>query len=202
MEVHVVTADRWADLVALFERKGPRGGIPIPGHCWCQAWRDQESPDGPKANFKAATVDQDRHPGLIAYLDGRPVGWIAVAPRPDHAKLERSRKYGPGPDDHDVFAITCFYVDRDFRGTGVASALLDAAITYARNAGAQALDAFPKASLAPHTLANRRAEENDSFMGRRASYEARGFTILRDTGARLVMHLILSPTNPLSGEVG
>ncbi len=46
VEVHVVTPDRWNDLVQLFERKGPRGGVPIPGHCWCMLWRDEQGPAG------------------------------------------------------------------------------------------------------------------------------------------------------------
>ncbi|WP_442914462.1 GNAT family N-acetyltransferase [Kribbella sp. NBC_01484] len=94
------------------------------------------------------------------------------------AGLNGLRQYGPTPGDHDVFAVTCFYVDREARGTGVASALLDAAIDHARQQGAVALDAFPKTNLAPHAQASRRAEENDSWMGRRASYEARGFVTI------------------------
>lgn len=185
----MVNADRWSDLVQLFERKGPRGGVPIPGHCWCMLWREKhESLAGRKAGLKAA-VDGDHSPGLVAYVDGRPVGWVAVAPREDHVRLEQSRKYGPQPEDEGVFAVTCLYVDRDVRGTGVASALLDAAIAHARESGATALDAFPKTNLAPHALSNRRAEENDSWMGRRASYESRGFVTIRDAGARTVMRL-------------
>ena len=194
VEVHVVTPDRWNDLVQLFERKGPRGGVPIPGHCWCMLWREEQGPaDRRKAALKA-TIDQGRYPGLVAYIDDRPVGWVAVAPREDQSRLERSRQYGPTtPGDHNVFAVTCFYVDRDVRGTGVARALLDAAIDHAREQRAIALDAFPKTSLAPHAQASRRAEENDSWMGRLASYEARGFVKIRVAGARTVMRLTFNP---------
>lgn len=136
VDVHVVTPDRWNDLVQLFERKGPRGGVPIPGHCWCMLWRDEQGPTNLRKAALKATVDQGRYPGLVAYVDGRPVGWVAVAPREDHSRLERSRQYGPTPGDHDVFAVTCLYVDRDIRGAGVASALLDAATMPERRAPA------------------------------------------------------------------
>jgi len=36
-EIHPVTPERWPDMVALFERRGPRGGhrnVPAYG-CWC-----------------------------------------------------------------------------------------------------------------------------------------------------------------------
>ncbi|MFC7621333.1 GNAT family N-acetyltransferase [Microlunatus sp. GCM10028923] len=192
VEVHPVTADRWDDLVEFFERKGPRGGTPIPGHCWCMAWRDES--DRPRPERKAAlkaSVDDGRPVGLLAYVDGRAVGWVAVSARADQPRLERSRQYGPEPGDADVFTITCFYVQPEDRGSGIASALLDAAIDEARRSGASAVDAFPKAEDAPHTSTSRRAEENYHWMGRRSSYEARGFTALREPGKRLVMRLQL-----------
>lgn len=189
LEIHPVTASRWDDLVELFERRGPRGGVPMPGSCWCMAWREEQ---GPRPRRKAAmkdAVDQDRQVGLLAYAAGRPVGWVAVSPRGDQPRLERSRNYGPLPGDEKVFAITCFYVEPDRRGTGLATALLDAAIEYARSSGASAVDAFPKAGVAPHVAASRRAEENYSWMGRLASYESRGFVTIREPGKRLVMRL-------------
>nr|WP_272944121.1 GNAT family N-acetyltransferase [Actinopolymorpha alba] len=91
--------------------------------------------------------------------------------------------------DRGVFAVTCFYVDRDARGTGVSSALLDAAIEYARASGATAVDAFPKVNIPQHALTDRRAEENANWMGRRQSFEARGFVTIRDTGKRAVLRL-------------
>ena len=50
-------------------------------------------------------------PGLIGYLDGRPVGWISLGPREDYAKLKRSPVMKP-VDDKPVWSIVCFYVDR------------------------------------------------------------------------------------------
>ena len=38
VDVHVVTPDRWGDVVDLFERPGPRGGTPQTNGCWCQFW--------------------------------------------------------------------------------------------------------------------------------------------------------------------
>lgn len=189
--VFPVTPGRWVDVVDLFERKGPRGGTPIPGSCWCACWQEEQGrPTLRKAAFKAG-IDAGRTPGLIAYLDGRVVGWVAVAPREDYSRLERSRQYGPNPGDGNVYAVTCFYVDRDARGAGVATALLDAAIAYARDAGAAALDAFPKLDIAPHATGNRRAQENYNWMGRLESYETRGFEPIRRSNKRAVMRLTL-----------
>ncbi len=74
----------------------------------------------------------------------------------------------------------------------MATALLNAAIDYSRDCGATALDAFPKADDAPHVGSTRRAEENYNWMGRRGSYESRGFVTIREPGKRLVMRLRLA----------
>jgi GNAT superfamily N-acetyltransferase len=187
--IHPVTPDRWDDLVGLFERKGPRGGTPVPGHCWCMYGRAEQGNRPARKSALKTCVDDGRIPGMIAYAGGRPIGWVAVAPREDNSRLERSRQYGPCPGDRGVFAVTCFYVDRDARGMGVSSALLDAAIDFARASGATAVDAFPKVDAAQHVLTDRRAEENYSWMGRCESFEARGFVTIRDTGKRAVMRL-------------
>ena len=189
VEIYPVSPERWDDLVELFERKGPRGGTPIPGSCWCMEWREEQGYASiRKAAFKAG-VDAGRVPGLIAYSEGRAVAWVAIAPREEYERLERSRYYGPEPGDAGVFALTCFYVELGLRSTGVSGELLDAAIEYARTAGATAVDAFPKLEVAPHVLASRRAEENYSWMGRRQSFESRGFVAVRSTGKRAVLRL-------------
>jgi hypothetical protein len=39
LEIQPVTADRWPDLVDLFERPGPRGSWPRTSACYCMFWR-------------------------------------------------------------------------------------------------------------------------------------------------------------------
>ncbi|HLT60431.1 MAG TPA: GNAT family N-acetyltransferase [Microlunatus sp.] len=152
------------------------------------AWRDEWYQPTPvrKAALRAE-IEDGRPVGLLAYRAGTSVGWVAVSARVDRPRLERSRRYGPEPGDEDVFAITCCYVPPEHRGSGVASTLLDAAIEYAREVGATAVDAFPKVESPPHTKDSRRAEENDSWMGRRSSYQVRGFKAIREPGKRVVM---------------
>jgi hypothetical protein len=43
LEIVGATADRWADLVDLFERRGPRGAWPRTSACYCMFWRLQPS---------------------------------------------------------------------------------------------------------------------------------------------------------------
>ena len=56
-------------------------------------------------------------PGLLAYQDGQPVGWVAVAPRSEFTRVVRSRATPP-VDDEPVWVIPCVTVRRTHRGQG------------------------------------------------------------------------------------
>ena len=94
LTIEPVTPDRWDDLVTLF---GPRGAV---AGCWCMWWRlsakewESKAYDGNRRSMKEL-VDAGERPGLLAYRDGEPVGWVSVAPREQFPRIERSRVLGP-----------------------------------------------------------------------------------------------------------
>jgi hypothetical protein len=103
LDIRPVTADRWDDLVELF---GPRGAV---AGCWCMWWRlsakewEQKAYEGNRRSMRKL-VDAGERPGLLAYRDGVPVGWVSVAPREEFSRIERSRVLGP-IDDVDVVEL-------------------------------------------------------------------------------------------------
>jgi GNAT superfamily N-acetyltransferase len=171
LDIRLLTPQRWDDLVALFGDRGAYSG------CWCMWWRlsgrefDANGNAGNREAFRELVSD-DRRPGLLGYLDGSPVGWVSVAPRPQFPRLLRSPLLGPAAeaaDDDAVWSINCFYVDRRHRGTGVATALLDAAVRHAAGGGARYVEAYP---VDPDV---QRRSNADSFTGVSAMFEAAGF---------------------------
>ena len=135
-------ADRWADLVTLF---GPERGAY--GRCWCMWWRVS----GREFNALGGTGRRDAFreragqpppPGLLAYRGDNAVGWVAVAPRDEFARLSRSPLLKP-IDNKSVWAITCLYVAADQRRSGVAQRLIEAAVDFAADRGAPAVEAYP-----------------------------------------------------------
>ena len=89
--------------------------------------------------------------GLVAYLDGEPVGWCAVEPRSAYEGLIRNARVpweGREEDktDDSIWAVTCLFTRVGFRRRGVSRALACAAVDFARERGARAIEAYPMTS--------------------------------------------------------
>ncbi len=140
---HLLTLDRWRDLEKLF---GPRGAC---GGCWCMYWRQtraefvQRKGAGNRRALKKL-VRSGPPPGLLAYVDGEPVGWCAVAPRERYSTLNRSRVLAR-VDEEAVWSVPCFFIARPFRRKGFTTRLLGAAVKFARRNGAKIVEGYPVA---------------------------------------------------------
>ncbi len=125
--------------------------------------------------------------GLVAYLDGAPVGWCAVEPRPAYVGLVRvSRVPWDGRDedrtDQSVWAVTCIFVRAGFRRRGIARALARTAVAHARERGAQALEAYP--------LLTRAGPGDEIQAGTIRMFAAAGMSeVLRPSKRRAVMRI-------------
>lgn len=185
MEILPVTPDRWDDLAELFTRAGPRGGTPATAGCWCMWWRRRTGDAAANRQAMEQLVRQGREPGLLAYQDGQPVGWVSLGPRDGFGQLQRSRIYRPVDQDPAVWCIVCFYVPPGWKRRGVSRALLEAALEHAVSRGAEAVEAY--------------ASEPPDYMGVRTSLEALGFRPLRPAGKRTLMRW-LPPGGPARGS--
>ena len=141
IDMRPLTAPRWPDLVSLF---GPRGAC---GGCWCMTPRlsrsvyEQQKGEGNRRALRRL-LSRGRIPGLLAYLDGRPVGWCSVEPREAFGMLARSRILRP-VDDQSVWSIVCLFVHKDHRGKGLCRALVEGAVRHAARRGARIVEAYP-----------------------------------------------------------
>jgi GNAT superfamily N-acetyltransferase len=133
--------ERWPDLERLFGQRGACGG------CWCMWWRlarsEFERGKGEK-NRRALRriVNEGRVPGILAYADGEPVGWCAVAPRDEYPVLERSRTL-KRVDERPVWSVVCLFITRGHRRRGVSVRLLEAAADHVRRKGGGILEGYP-----------------------------------------------------------
>lgn len=167
------THERWPDVVTLLGGGSERG-------CWCQAWRGSRRGDGSPRDNRSRLEAQVREgsfaPGVIAYLDGVPVGWCGFGPRAAMPRLVGSRTI-PAVDDSPVWSIGCFVVRPGYRRRGVARALLAGAVAYARSRGAPGVEAYP---IDP---AGARVSSTFGFTGFTSMFETAGFRRVLLTGA-------------------
>ncbi len=120
--------------------------------CQCQWWTItnaewQRSSQEERAQLFRDELDAGPPPGLIAYVDGEPAGWVRVGPRTRQRRLARTKNFlahSPEPwDDDTVWAVSCFVVRKEHRGRGLNDRLLAAAVDYAREGGARMIEAYP-----------------------------------------------------------
>lgn len=185
IEVHPVTPERWKDLEALFGPSGAYSG------CWCMWWRvpsKQFSANGNAGNKSAlrGVVRKGEPVGLLAYQDGAPVGWMALAPREAYPRVLRSPALKPksGPQA-EVWSVTCFFIDRAHRRSGVASALLKAAAAHAKKAGASIVEGYP--------VDTAHGKAADLYTGTVELFTRAGYTLHErpPTGRRVIMRRAL-----------
>ena len=188
IEVHPLTPDRWADFEALM---GPRGGAE---GCWCMLWRRSAAAyrdgqgEGNRRAMLARVRDGACPPGLLAYRDGAPAGWISVAPRAEFPRMANSRIVGP-VDDRPVWPVSCFFIKRGLRGKGIATALLTAACGFAASHGAEVIEGYPIDPL------GKRYANAFAWTGLMRVFEKAGFTeVARRSEKRPVMRRELKET--------
>ena len=187
--VRPLTPSRWPDLEALFAAKG----CSVARGCWCMYYRESGKPAQPPGLTQAqarkarlqALATAGPPPGLIAYRGKVPVGWVTLGPRADFAKLRRSPVMKP-VDALPVWSVVCFVVPPEHRHQGVAHALLQAAVAYARQRGARLLEAYPVDKA-------ERGADDWLWHGAKSMYDKAGFAeVARRRPERPVVRLALA----------
>jgi GNAT superfamily N-acetyltransferase len=184
VDCHPLSADRWQDLERLF---GPRGAT---GGCWCMYWRlprkqfTTHKGEGNKRAFQQL-VESGEIVGVLAYAEGQPVGWCAIAPRERYPVLERSRIL-KRVDAVPVWSVVCFFVSKAFRGQRITTTLLRAAIDYAKQRGAGVIEGYP---IEPK---NPRMPDVFAWTGLASAFRQAGFVeVLRRSETRPIMRYVV-----------
>jgi GNAT superfamily N-acetyltransferase len=86
-------------------------------------------------------VLEDTPIGLLGYVENEPVAWCSIAPRSSYRDL--GGLYDPDENSEKVWSLVCFYVSREYRGKGVMTRLMQAAIEHSRQRGATVIEAYP-----------------------------------------------------------
>jgi len=174
IEVVAATPDRWADVVTVLGGNGDKG-------CWCQAPRGRavgygKTQPGVRREALREQLAEEPPAGMLAYVDGEVAGWCGFGPRPNLPRLVRSRTI-PAIDDQPVWSILCFNIRVGYRRQGVAAALLDGVVEYARRSGAPGVEAYP---IDPE---GGRVDVGFGYVGLTPMFEKAGFRRVVETSA-------------------
>ncbi len=173
--VRPATGDRFEDLAAVLRPKHKGASA-----CWCVAYRlpNRAAKSGPEREaYMRGLCESGQPPGVIAYVDEVPAGWCSVSPRSGLSRLVHSRTI-PTVDEQPVWSVVCLVVRAGFRRRGVATAMLEGAVDYARDQGAGIVEGYP--------LDTRGAKISASFayVGTVAMFEGAGFSRVMPTTSK------------------
>ena len=184
----------WDDLQAVFGRGAAARcqcqRIKLGDHDWF-AMPVEERAHRLREETDCGHPEAEGSSGMVAYLDGEPVGWVAVEPRAGYRRLRGSSVPWAGrtedPDDPDVWAIVCFAIRPGYRGRGLTRDLAKAAVEHARAHGARAVEGYPMVPNPGQTVT-----WGEMNVGSRNTFQAAGFReVSRPTKRRVVMRLDL-----------
>jgi GNAT superfamily N-acetyltransferase len=169
-------ATTWPDFAGLVERhNGVWGG------CWCMAFHREGVGGGrtPAQNRsdKECRVREGRAHAALVYDGPTCVGWCQFGSPDELPRIKHRRAYLAGLDTLPDWRITCFFVDRRQRRSGVASTALGGALEQIARLGGGTVESYPEATEG-------RSGVSGSFLhnGTAAMFERHGFERTRRLG--------------------
>lgn len=134
-----LTSEIWDDFETVMGANGGARG------CWCMHWRvpfKEFQPGAGNRNALRARAAQQPSPGLVCYLDGDAVSWVAVGDRSEYPRLQRS-PVTKALDDEPVWVISCLFIRRDHRRQRLQARMISAACAFATAHDQHTVEGFP-----------------------------------------------------------
>ncbi|TDN87739.1 GNAT family N-acetyltransferase [Microbacterium sp. BK668] len=172
IEVRPVTEERIDDWLRFFDRDAFPDN-PDWGSCYCLHPHTGDVAERPWRDVRADMVERLRSGatlGYLAYVDGRPAGWVNASLRSTYRKYPDAEPDGPSPDT--IIGISCFTIAPPYRRHGVSSALLDRVVADGAARGARWIEGYP------HLEDD--GSDSAAFVGPRSMFDARGFVPIEE----------------------
>jgi GNAT superfamily N-acetyltransferase len=183
IEVRILNSNLIGDIEKLF------GSDKVTQGCWCmwfiirvKDYHDNGSVGNQKL-FINMVQDSKDPMGLLAYMDGEPVGWCAIGPRKRYMRaINTSTFKGRDPiEDSLVWMIPCLYVRPDMRNKGVSRTLIERAIELTKENEVKAVESFPFSGT-------KQRSGGDIQVGVESLFASCGFVVIRQpSNNRVVM---------------
>jgi ribosomal protein S18 acetylase RimI-like enzyme len=138
-----LSPDTWPAFARLVEKHNG-----IFGGCWCIAFHLEpgEGKRGAAAYraMKEARVREDRAHAALVFDGPNAVGWCQFGPTAELPNIRSKKTYEEGLRKLPDWRITCFFIDRERRGEGIATLALREALRYIAELGGGMVEAYPE----------------------------------------------------------
>jgi len=175
-EIKALTAETYPAWLALAQKhNGVWGG------CYCSYFHGDTAEtiksehDGP--TFKQRLIDEGVAHAALVFDSDAAIAWCQYGSPLELPNIYHRKQYDAGEQNLAPWRITCFFVDRDERRSGVAYEALEGALQLIAKAGGGEVISFPN-ELEP----GKRTSSSFLHNGTRAMFEKAGFTFERHIG--------------------
>lgn len=118
------------------------------GGCWCISFHLEpgETRHGAKAyrTMKKARVWEGRAHAALVFDGPNAVGWCQFGPTAELPNIRSKKAYEEGLGNLPDWRITCFFIDRERRGEGIATFALREALREIARLGGGTVEAYPE----------------------------------------------------------
>lgn len=148
-EVRPLDTSTWDAFVALCDRHGG-GGF---GGCYC-TWFHRETHSAPGSaperpadftkEFKRDLVQRGEAHAALVFDGDRAVGWAQYGSPEELPGIYHRKQYLETANDLPDYRITCIFVDRAYRGRGIARIAIAGALDLIAGAGGGVVEGYPR----------------------------------------------------------
>lgn len=171
-KVKSLTPSTWPDFAALVERhNGVWGG------CWCLEFHPEgKLRDAHRREKKECRVKKGTAHAALVYDGSDCVGWCQFGSPEELPRIKHLRAYNAELAASPEWRITCFFVDKAYRGKGVSSAALAGAVDAISRLGGGTVESYPE------DVEGRNVSSSFLYNSRLAMFERQGFNRVRRLG--------------------
>jgi len=172
-----LTPETWPSFARIVEKHNG-----ILGRCWCISFHLEpgEGKHGATAYraMKEERVREGRAHAALVFDGPNAVGWCQFGPTAELPNIRSKKTYEEGLRKLPDWRITCFFIDRERRGKGIATFALREALRYIAQLGGGMVEAYPE------DYTGEKASNSFLCSGALGMFEKRGFRRVRKIAMR------------------
>ncbi|MFZ0830174.1 MAG: GNAT family N-acetyltransferase [Thermoplasmata archaeon] len=172
-----LSPDTWPAFARLVAKHGG-----IFGGCWCISFhltgKEERRGGAAYRAMKHGLVREGRAHAALVFDGPNAVGWCQFGPTAELPNIRSRKAYEEGRGELPDWRITCFFIDRERRGEGIASRALREAMRSIAELGGGTVEAYPEDYTGERT--------SSSFLcsGTLGMFEKTGFRKMRKIAMR------------------